>query len=186
MEKSVSYQSEPYNIFETSECPNSFTHTIEAKQESTETKTINNSKRTFKFLEGQTEPDINYLIVDFKEENQQIKFKPNYQEYFSLKVSSERDSASHLCKDKNMSVIRLSPKNLKIKSKSKKSKRKSHSKGSTSSLFKGSKRKLKTESNENTKKKHPKLKEGKKQNSKRETVCEEYYGYKTQRTDRRK
>ena len=69
MEKSVSYQSEPYNIFENSECPNSFTHTNEAKQESTETKTLNNSKRTFKFLERQPEPDINYLIVDFKEEN---------------------------------------------------------------------------------------------------------------------
>ena len=36
----------PYNIYESSDNPGELTHTIEVKQESTETKTMNNTKGT--------------------------------------------------------------------------------------------------------------------------------------------
>lgn len=102
IQKSISYESAQYNIYETSQNHTEITRTLQGKQESTCTKTINNIHNMTNMTKGNSlicEPDFKHLILDFNNQpqNSNIKLKQNFENYFgcldSIRIKVSDDSS---------------------------------------------------------------------------------------------
>lgn len=68
MEKQLSYETNPYDIYDVSQQANEFGTNEEVKQEETCTRTTNNLTKTVSKLQKALDGDFKHLIVDFSED----------------------------------------------------------------------------------------------------------------------